>query len=705
MILDSDDHGVLPSNECSGGFAKIIEDLEWKLQRELQNSDWWWKKCWELEGQLQTQALRVTSPLTKHTEWGDTPKQQGHHWSWYTVFCPCCKRPLDVTMMRKDTESQAATGFPVVEQCDVLSDAKEGEQGHTVVTSSEGDGLPDTFESLGTASAGSTLLAAGPIEMVNSVHPLVSVQPQGAVDGRCLQLASSAASELSVCGANAQANAQTKDPRLQVERHESRNDDATTASPRYAYCAVIWGANAGYTLGALVLGARLKELSVGKVQHDRILLHTDDVPSNFVTALKNMWTVVRQVDYIDAVETMYIQKGGGFDGVFTKLQAWSLTDYDRVLLLDVDIIPLQLPEPIFDTDCPAAFVRGNGEEMHGSAVDGRRFFVGDVAQEHRRQYGWCQSGGINAGVILFQPCQSTLDEMISECSAELHPEHLPSPGPEQDYLTRFFASAPWHALHVKWNYQIHHVPFSMEHVLQWQHRVLGAKEKLYDSDRVWIPPRLSLSLEEIGIVHFSGDVKFWHICLQSSNSQKCKQRAVEHVLLDKWLDTDTFTEYYLRDCCEGYDRWVERSRPQEEYEERGCVLKSGGRVELQAGDASEDVTPIVDLMVDKLRGTTRLAANTWRGVLERLLVEMPMLLEDLREPQVPEGCYIPGANVEVSWSPERAHPDLQTWLPACVMAVHQDGRHVVRYERGGGWGDSERGVELQRIRHRSLEVA
>ena len=242
--------------------------------------------------------------------------------------------------------------------------------------------------------------------------------------------------------------------------------------------------------------------------------------------------MVRQVDYIDAVETMYLQKGGGFDGVFTKLQAWSMTDYDKVLLLDVDIIPLQLPAPIFDTDCPAALVRGNGEEVHGSAVDGRRFFVGDVVQEHRRQYGWCQSGGINAGVILLRPCQFTLDVMISECSAELHPEHLPSPGPEQDYLTRFFASAPWHALDVRWNYQIHHLPFAMEHALQWQHRTMGAGEKLYDADRKWVPPRLALSLEEIGIVHFSGDVKLWHICLHSFNSKECKRRAVEHALFE-----------------------------------------------------------------------------------------------------------------------------------------------------------------------------
>ena len=98
--------------------------------------------------------------------------------------------------------------------------------------------------------------------------------------------------------------------------------------------------------------------------------------------------------------------------------------------------------------------------------------------------------------------------------------------------------------------------------------------------------------------------------MHSSNSKECKRLAVEHALIEEWLDTDTVTEHLLRDCCEGYDRWVERSRPQEEYEERGCVLKAGGRVELQAGDTSEDVTPLVDFTVEKLRGTTRLATNT-----------------------------------------------------------------------------------------------
>ena len=79
------------------------------------------------------------------------------------------------------------------------------------------------------------------------------------------------------CDSSVHASAQTKNPPLQVVCNESRIVDATPASPRYAYCAVIWEANAGYTLGALVVGAGLNELSVDNVKYDRILLHTDDV--------------------------------------------------------------------------------------------------------------------------------------------------------------------------------------------------------------------------------------------------------------------------------------------------------------------------------------------------------------------------------------------------------------------------------------------
>ena len=267
-----------------------------------------------------------------------------------------------------------------------------------------------TFEPIGMLEVGSTVVAAGPAEVVKG-YPMVPVRPDGAVDARYLEAALDCVAVTACAEEDANISADSG----------SYSTSATLAAPRYAYCSVIWGANAGYILGALVLGAKLKEFGGGRFQPDTVLLHTDDVPENYVAMLAKVWTVVKQVDYIDGSESMYLQKGGCFDGVFTKLAAWSFTDYDKVLLLDVDVIPLQSPEDIFDVQAPAAFVRGNGDRPHGEPVDGRSFFIGDLGDEHRQKWAWCQSGGINAGVILLHPCEQTFDMMLAELGSELHP--------------------------------------------------------------------------------------------------------------------------------------------------------------------------------------------------------------------------------------------------------------------------------------------
>ena len=80
----------------------------------------------------------------------------------------------------------------------------------------------------------------------------------------------------------------------------------------------------------LILGSCLQELSP---HIERVIVHTDGVSSNYL--------VLRKVDYIDRVSDLYLSKGNIFDGVFTKLAVWKLEDYAKVLVLDLDIIPLK----------------------------------------------------------------------------------------------------------------------------------------------------------------------------------------------------------------------------------------------------------------------------------------------------------------------------------------------------------------------------
>ena len=68
-------------------------------------------------------------------------------------------------------------------------------------------------------------------------------------------------------------------------------ENPEVANGSRAYCAAIWGAGAGYSLGALVLGARLRELDAnsGRVSPDLVLLHTDDVPLEYLKLLATQW--------------------------------------------------------------------------------------------------------------------------------------------------------------------------------------------------------------------------------------------------------------------------------------------------------------------------------------------------------------------------------------------------------------------------------
>lgn len=154
-----------------------------------------------------------------------------------------------------------------------------------------------------------------------------------------------------------------------------------------------------------------------------------------------------------------------------------------MLLLDIDTFPLLSLHELFSLEAPAAFIRGNGGQAHGAPVPGRSFFIDETWGDR----AWAQGGGINAGVILLRPSLELFGQMKREVTCLNHPAHIAGNGPEQDYLTRFFAASksPWRHIDVSYNFQLHHVPFAMEKVLEY--RAQGGEE--------WLPRRLSIEPE------------------------------------------------------------------------------------------------------------------------------------------------------------------------------------------------------------------
>merc|ERR1711865_80671 len=105
-------------------------------------------------------------------------------------------------------------------------------------------------------------------------------------------------------------------------------------------------------------------------------------------------------------------KGSRFKEVFTKLQALNQLDFDKVLMLDNDLIVRRNIDALFNLRAPAALKRPGGRDQpeHGECFRAsllwgwRQLEKGDIARSSDID-GWRYDmiSGINAGVMLLRP--------------------------------------------------------------------------------------------------------------------------------------------------------------------------------------------------------------------------------------------------------------------------------------------------------------
>lgn len=226
----------------------------------------------------------------------------------------------------------------------------------------------------------------------------------------------------------------------------SASEEPSEVPERCAYATLLYGSKVEYILGALVTGWSL-ETSGSRM--DRLLLHTDDVATEFLELLSHYWTFKR-VDYLQGSPNLYKNwQSSRFKAVFTKLQALSCTEYSKVLMLDLDLLIRGNIDELFQLRAPAALKRASGKSQpeHGGA-----FRADDMWRERRDD----MCSGINAGVMLLKPDMAVYRRMVAEISDSSHPEHIGTHGPEQDYLARFYSTfftGEWRHIHARYNYQ------------------------------------------------------------------------------------------------------------------------------------------------------------------------------------------------------------------------------------------------------------
>lgn len=163
----------------------------------------------------------------------------------------------------------------------------------------------------------------------------------------------------------------------------------------------------GYLPGVLVLG---RSLEASGTKEERVVMVTPDVTTDAREELARHGWTVRLVDPVanPSIDKMLYPR---FETVFTKLNAWRLVEYDRVVLLDADTLILQNVDDLFERQSFAA------------APD---FFMPDQ---------------FNSGVMVLEPSQAVFDRMIAALS-----EHGSYDGGDQGFLNEFFTN--WYAMPV-----------------------------------------------------------------------------------------------------------------------------------------------------------------------------------------------------------------------------------------------------------------
>lgn len=215
-----------------------------------------------------------------------------------------------------------------------------------------------------------------------------------------------------------------------------------------------------YISGALTLGHVLKNKI--KTKADLVAIVTPDIQDDIRKALSEFYIIKEYPKIkVDNKKTVNIFRPV-FAYVFTKLHAFKLTQYNKIVLLDIDITPIKYFDNLFTCKTPSGIIElhyGNNEIKHS---------YDDMRDEN--SYLWmkkyckcCRHGkkipekftknvlknkypGINAGILVLKPSTKVFNKLIKKIhQIQISKKHIKYKYvlPEQQFLTEVLS---WYSL-------------------------------------------------------------------------------------------------------------------------------------------------------------------------------------------------------------------------------------------------------------------
>jgi len=180
-----------------------------------------------------------------------------------------------------------------------------------------------------------------------------------------------------------------------------------------------------YVPGAIILGKTLKYIL--KLKLDCILMVTPDISERSIRRLKKYW-IIKKVSYLDfpnALSKRIPPHRKYYSKMFTKLQLLTLTDYSKVLFMDLTYIPLSKKIlNIFKYHTPAMmyvpqFIASNRKRLKTNKI-----IPNDLSKN------------VNAGLMLFEPNLQEFCHLLGILKKYRSPKLR---FPEQQFLGNYYA--------------------------------------------------------------------------------------------------------------------------------------------------------------------------------------------------------------------------------------------------------------------------
>lgn len=234
-----------------------------------------------------------------------------------------------------------------------------------------------------------------------------------------------------------------------AKRMKSRNDitdmEGLRPNKKVAFVTLIYG-NLPFFVEAMVLAKSLERL---RDRADIILMLGDGVSIEVKDTLKtsNLFTHIIQLPELEVHDTHIGSKNRWNKSVFKKIFAWRLTQYNKVMFVDADVMVKKHDEffDLFrqfeDTELPGACLMGQPMLTHHQRVT--------ITQDSPRD------SKVVAGLLLLSPSSSTFRRMVdvlirpSIHAGKYFTNH------EEVFLGTFFQE--WMTIHIKYQY----IPFAL----------------------------------------------------------------------------------------------------------------------------------------------------------------------------------------------------------------------------------------------------